>query len=405
MDTPMHIQIAEAAVDWLTGDCANFWNPFRRTIAKASNYPDYFAAGERTAEKNTQTDTAWREYNMIPNTDHPVVHAIFDPKKIRETYPAVINHWFEKIIENIKSGENEKAAKFIGTLSHIIGDTGQAAHTFDERPLKKLMPLGDKCFVIHSTIEKVMGKIETKKYEAKVLANSIEELNWQLIEELEILKQSNTAEVIPILKAIMDGDNVTAEASASRSLTSCAKLFADVLFTTWNIAFNKDIKLEDELKIQRLIPLCEHCDMLFNYGIMQDCIPGKTINEAVKLNLGAGDMRGIALLTDMAQSFKEERKAFVEYSIPCNTFKYFETEIGLNHYAVNKTKAIFKVKLDNKTVFTSEPLGKDNFGVKIKIKLGDAQRIQLYVCDARPAPCDTKFFYPIFANPKLTGRF
>ncbi len=405
MHGPMHIQIAESAVDWLTGDCASFWNPFRKTIAKASNYPDYFVAGERKAEKNEQTDIAWREYTMIPNSDTSVVHAIFDPKKIRETYPAVINYWFEKIIENIKSGEKEKAAKFIGSLSHIIGDTGSAAHTFDERPLKKLLPQGDKRFVIHSTIERVMGKIEVQKYKAKVLGNSIEELSWRLIEELEILKQSNTAEVIPILKAIVDGDNVAAEACASRSLTSCAKLFADVLFSSWNITSGGGYKADKELEIQNFIPLVEHCDMLFNYGVMKDHIPGKTINDSVALNLGYKDVSGISLLANMAPFFKSIRETFVEYSIPCNVFKYFEMEIGLNHYTVNETKAIFKVKLNSKTVFTSEPLGKDDFGVKIKIELGGSQRIQLYVCDVRPAPCDTKFFYPIFANPKLTDRF
>jgi len=62
------------------------------------------------------------------------------------------------------------------------------------------------------------------------------------------------------------------------------------------------------------------------------------------------------------------------------------------------------VKLDGKTVFTSEALGEDDPGVKIKVKLGDAKRLQLYVRDARKAPCDTKFFYPLFANPKLIER-
>ena len=401
----MHIQIAEAAVDWLTGDCANFWNQFRKAIAKSSNYPDYFSAGERTAEKNDQIDIAWREYTMISDANTPVVHTMFNPLKIRETYPSVINHWIEKVIENIKSGHNEKAAKFVGTLSHIIGDTGQAAHVFDERPLKQLLPQGDKRFIIHSTIEKVHGKIKAQKYGAKVLGSSIEELNWRLIEELEILKQSNTAEVIPILKSIMDDDDIASEASASRSLTLCAKLFADVLFSIWNIAFNKQNKAENELELRNLVPVNQACDMLFNYGIMIDRIPGKTLNKALALNLGSDkDVCGIALLTDMGQSFNEVRKAFVEYSIPHNIFKYFEAEIGLNHYAVNETKAIFEVKLDSKTVFTSKSLGKDDFGVKIKIKIDDAQRIQLYVRDARPAPCDTKFFYPVFANPKLTCR-
>jgi len=401
MDGPMHIHIAEAAVEWLTGDCAAFWKPLRKIIEKASNYPDYFAT---SAEKNALIDPDWREYTMIPDVDNPIAHAIFKPLKLRETYPAIINHWTAQTIACLKSGNNEKAAKFIGCLSHLIGDTGQAAHVFDERPLKRLLPQGDKRFIFHSTMEKVMGKIEAQKYDVKILGGSIKELNWRLIEELEILKQHNTAEVIPILKAIMDGDNHAAEASASRSVTSCAELFADLLVSIWNIASGKKTGLKNEFKLQDLVPVDQACDMLFNYEIMLDRIPGKTINEALTLNLGGEDVHGLALLADMAPFFSEVRRAFVEYSIPRNVFEYFESEIGLNHHSVNDTKAVFKVKLDGKIVFTSEALGKDDSGVKIKVKLGNAKRLQLYVCDARPAPCDTKFFYPVFANPKLTGR-
>ena len=404
MHGPMHIHISEAAMDWLAGDCAAFWEPLRETIAKSSNYPDYFAAGEIQAEENDKIDTDWREYTMIPEADNAVAHAMITPLKLRETYPPIIKHWTEQTISCLKSGDNERAAKFIGCLSHIIGDTGQAAHTFDERPLKTLIPQGNKRFIFHSTIEKVMGKIEKQEYKPGILAASLNELNWRLIEELEILKRHNTAEVIPILKAIMDGDNAAAEASASRSLTSCAKLFADLLVSIYNIISGNRKGLENDFKLQDLVPVNQACDMLFNYGVMIDRIPGKTIDEAVTLNLGGEDVQGIALLADMAPFFTKVRRAFVEYSIPSNVFKYFESEIGLNHNSVNETKAVFEVKLDGKTVFTSEALGKDDKGVKIKVELAKAELLQLYVRDARPAPCDTKFFYPVFANPKLSER-
>lgn len=401
MHGPMHIHIAEAAVDWLIGDCAAFWSPLREIIAKASNYPDYFATDSK---KNDQIDPDWREYIMIPAADNTLTHAMFDPLKLRETYPLMIKHWTAKIIEKIKSGDKEKVAKFIGTLSHIIGDTGQAAHTFDERPLKKLLPQGNKSFIFHTTMERVIGKIEAPEYDTKHLGGSIEELNWRLLEELEILKQRSTAEVIPLLKAIMDEDDAAAEASASRSVTLCAELFADVLFSIWNIASGKKDALKNEFELQNLVPADQACDMLFNYEIMIDRIPGKTVKKALSLNLGAGDVHGIALLADMAPSHKGVRRAFVEYSIPAGVFKYFESEVGLNHHSLNETKALFEVKLDGKTVFTSEELGKDDSGLKIKIELANAKLLQLYVCDARPAPCDTKFFYPVFANPKLIER-
>ena len=402
MHGPMHIHITETAINWLTGDCAAFWKPLKKTAAKASNYPDYFAAGESSAEENARIDNDWREYNTVPGAE--VVHTLIKPLDLRKTYPPIINYWNAKVVENIRSGSGEKSAKFAGCLSHLVGDSGQAAHTFDERPLKKLIPHGDKRFIIHSTIEKVMGRIEKKNYVPRNLGGSIDELNWRLLVELEILIYRNTAEVIPILTAIMNGDNKAAEASASQSLTLCAELLSDLLFSLWNIACGKNNGLENELNLCGFVPVSQYCDMLFNYGIMIDRIPGKTIDEALTLNLGGKDVHGIALLADMAPFFTEVRRAFVEYSIPASVFKYFETEIGLNRNSVNETKAIFKIKLDGKTVFSSKPLGAQDPAVNVKIELGNAKRLQLYVRDARSAPCDTKFFYPVFANPKLTKR-
>ena len=402
MHGPMHIHITEAAINWLTGDCAAFWTPLKKIAVKASNYPDYFAAGESSAEKNEEIDDDWREYNTVPSADP--VHASIKPLELRDAYPPIINYWNAKVVENIKSGSGEKAAKFAGCLSHLVGDSGQAAHTFDERPLKKLIPHGDKCFIIHSTIEKVTGRIKKKNYVPRNLGGSMDELNWRLLEELEILRNRNTAEVIPVLTALMDGNNSAAEASASRSLTLCAELLADLLFSLWDLACGKDKGGERQLDLCGFIPVRQYCDMLFNYEIMIDRLPGKTIDDSIKLNLGSGDIHGIALLADMGPSFSKVRRAFVEYCIPASVFKYFEAEIGLNRNSVNETKAIFKIKLDGKTVFSSKPLGAEDPAVKVRIKLGNARLLQLYVRDARPAPCDTKFFYPVFAKPVLTDR-
>ena len=404
MNTPMHKLIAEAAVSTLEGECAKFWDPLRGAMAKASNYPDYFAAGEIKADQHAQIDGDWREYTMIPSDGGTVAHSLITPLELRINYPPLIQYWNEAVVGNIKSGGLEKAAKFAGCLSHLIGDTGQAAHVLDERNFKYLFPQGENCFVIHSTIESVSGQIDQLVYHPRILARSLEELNWRLIEELEILKRWNMAEVVPMMQAILMQDYAKAETSASRTLVVCVQLFADLLFTLWNLAFDQIKHYNDRLELASLIPVEEHCDMLFNYGIMRDRIPSKKINEPLALDLGHGDVPGIALLADMSQSHKTVRESSVDYSIPRGVFKYLSAQIGLNRNSVNETKAIFKIKLDGEIVFTSNALGVEDSAVELKIKLKDAERIQLYVRDARPAPCDTKFFYPVFANPVLAER-
>ncbi len=388
----------------MTGKSAKFWRPLSEVIIYASNYPDYFAAGELQATKSDRIDHEWREYAMLPVSGNRNCHAVFKPLDIRNTYPEIIDHWLDAVFKNMSSGNKVKAAKFTGCLSHIIGDTGQAAHVFDERLIKQLLPQKDKCFIFHPAIEKISGKIPVEKYAPRQLASGLDELKWRLIEELEILKQRSTAEVIPIITAIMEDDHAAAQASASRTLTLCAKLFADLLFSIRHIIAEPDAKIPNVIDLRELVPLKQSCDMLFNYGIMIDRVPGKTIDQPLKLNLGDGDVPGIALLPNMAPNIVGGREAFVEYRIPRNTFQYFETETGLNRGSVNETEAIFMVMLDDNIAHVSDPLDINEPANKIKIELGNAQTLKLYVRDARPAPFDTKFFYPVFANPRLSGR-
>lgn len=404
MNTQMHIHIAETGVNWLSGDAAAFWKPFRKTVTLASNYPDYFAAGEMSAERNCELDQDWREYTMIPgDNNEAVVHTIFKPQAIRHSYAAPLRHWILKSIEAIKTGNIESAAKFAGCLSHIIGDTGQAAHVFEDQLIKQLMPQGDKCFAIHSAIEKVCGRIEAEQYAPRILGADIEELNWRLIEELEILRRQETCEVIPIMQAILQDDATTARASASRTASHCAELFCDLLYSLWSIASGKADVSVSEIDLRTLVPVNQYCDMLFNYEIMIDHIPGKEIDKPLPLAPGSGaDATGICLLANMAPNFRGVRETFVEYCIPTGKFNFFESEIGLNHHAVNQTSAVFSIELDGEKVFESDALDCENPPVKIKIALGHAQLLRLSARDSRAAPCNTKFFYPVFAMPELT---
>ena len=75
-----------------------------------------------------------------------IVHSIVKAMEIRRTYPETISWWTGKIINAIRAGDCETAAKFAGRMSHLIGDTGQAAHLLDYRlDLRELIPSNQNC--------------------------------------------------------------------------------------------------------------------------------------------------------------------------------------------------------------------------------------------------------------------
>jgi hypothetical protein len=400
----MHILIAQRGVEWLGGKAGEYWHALLEHVMKASNYPDYFAAGENSNAEHLHAEPQWKDYNLIPNEEGICEYLRFDPLELRRTYPDIINHWGAEIVKAVRAGENIKAAKFAGCLSHLIGDSGQAAHVFDDSLLIKLLPPGNKRFILHSAIEKVSGRIEGE-YTPAMLAGSLKEFNWRMLVELEMLKRRETAEVVPIVQAVLADNDVEAEASASRTATHCAELFADALYTLWAIAVDDVKDLPDEFDLKVLEPVAHFCDMMFNFEPMIDLIPGKSIDNPLPLDPGVNKViPGICLLANMAPHYTGTRETFVEYSIPAGVFKYFETVIGLNKFSKNQTEAIFKIELDGECVFQSEPLGQESSGLGLKLPLGNASTIRLSARDVRQAPCDTKFFYPVFGVPRLSGR-
>lgn len=407
MDGLMHELIVKAAANWLDGAAAELWRPQLKSLEQASNYPDYFAAGENSKAENRALEPDWREYTIVMDADGAPspAHAMTKSQELRGTFTDIIRVWNSKTLDALAVGQLERAAKFAGCLSHLVGDAGQTAHLFDERLVKRLFPQGDRLFVIHSAIERVHGTIVQTSHRSRLLGASLPELTWRLVEELELLQRREAAELAPIMQALLAQDQAAAKASASRTVTHCAELFTDVLFSLWAISCGETTAMATDLDLRSLIPLKENCDMLFNFGIVLDRAPGKNMDSTLPLDPGLGRaIPGIALLANMAPNFKGVRETSVEYLIPSGVFQNVECLAGLNHNQENQTDAIFEVRLDGRTVFRSGALGQNDAAVAVKVKLGSASTIEFYARDVRNAPCCTKFFYPVFAAPKLTGR-
>ena len=188
-------------------------------------------------------------------------------------------------------------------------------------------------------------------------------------------------------------------------------LLADTMATVMAIAGHLDCPVAP-IALTEIIPESYDVDNMFNYQPMINAIPGQSFDCPTPLNIGEGQTSGICLLPMMASSYTDLRKSYAEYCLPEGEFKYFSVKLGIQrfytpdevpHYSrSNETAGIFELRLDGRTVYRSEPIDDTTAPVFVKIPLGNAKKLMLYVRDVREPNPLTKFFYPVFAEPTLS---
>jgi hypothetical protein len=401
MNASDHKRIVENGLKYLPEPSVDYWMAYEDFLKDASNFPDIFWPGANSDPTYLKKYPRWKEYIHIPVGDKCVgIHPLHQPTEHWKTAPPILAYLIAKALEYMRNGTAAEAAIFAGVLSHVIGDTGQAAHVADHVQLSALFQEEEDSYLIHSFMEanpEVYYPEHT--YQARCLGNSEEELRWRLLHELAKLKKRSMRTIVPIMSALLKEDPKTAARYAAGSVGKCADLFADVLNSLYQVYQNKSCGLET-VSLLDLEPIAWHCDGMFNFLPQKNHIPGRKWNEPLPLDIGHGAQQGIALLPEMYPGFTGHRYAFIEYTLPKRVFQHFSCLCGLNRLADrNDTSGIFEIQLDGETAWQSSVMEANAESVEVKIELGNAEFIRLYVRDSREDAAATKFFYPCFIEP------
>ena len=228
MDGVMHMRMARWACRKVE-DKYPVWGAHIEDAAISSTYPDAYIFGEDAKDKSGW-DPLWRELDQIPTEQGPrPAQTIFDTLRLRETYPIVFRYLIHLSVESLRASRDELGVKAAGTLSHLIGDTVQAAHTTDNRMVTAMYPMGSWRYMTHAFMEAVFAELpDSVPYAPRLLADSEEMLCWRLCEELEKDKRLSIGEIPNLMGALRRGDQRAAEESAYRSAMTGAQLLADV---------------------------------------------------------------------------------------------------------------------------------------------------------------------------------
>ena len=158
MDGVMHMRMARWACRKVE-DKYPVWGAHIEDAAVSSTYPDAYIFGEDAKDK-TGWDPLWRELDQIPTEQGPrPAQTIFDTLRLRETYPIVFRYLIHLSVESLRASRDELGVKAAGTLSHLIGDTVQAAHTTDNRMVTAMYPMGSWRYMTHAFMEAVFAEL------------------------------------------------------------------------------------------------------------------------------------------------------------------------------------------------------------------------------------------------------
>ena len=411
MDGRMHRRTAAWACSHVED---NIWGKYTHEVSEAGTYPDEYVFGEADPDKNGW-DHWWRELTLIEHEGRmTTIHRVYDTLRLRETYPKVIRKLVNLALKAFQEGNEELAVKAGGVLTHLVGDTLQPAHTTDNRLVTWMWPQEryNTRFMTHPFMELVLCDIDDNiQYKPRTLGKDSDSFIWRLCEKLEKERMNQMGEIPILMNANFSHDTVAATASAERTALAAAQLDADIFHTISVLSGRVEDRIEESIDMTELIWTDCDVDNMFNYMPMINMIPSWSFDHGTLLDIGDGPTKGISILPMMAQSYLDIRKADVTYNIHRSGYQYFYCRLGVQRFRshdevpysarTNETSVRFEIRLDGKTVWTSEPLTDQDPAVPVCVSLGNADKLTIYVRDTRGPDALTRFVYPVVAVPML----
>lgn len=148
-----------------------------------------------------------------------------------------LRYFMQKAVESVQSGQIGDAARYMGTICHVIEDFGSPSHTVPGDNqftlLQQFMPptpvMQGK--LMHGPIENGDFKVSIDGYEPQLLGTTVEEASWRLLHRVhEVIINARSA-TVPIMQALYADDSAAVVKHQLRAATKDAQAVADAMHT------------------------------------------------------------------------------------------------------------------------------------------------------------------------------
>jgi len=148
-----------------------------------------------------------------------------------------LRYFMEKAVTSIKEGRIADAARYMGTICHVIEDYGSPSHTVPGDNqftlLQQFMPATPvmEGKLLHGPIENGDFAVTIGDYQPRLLGTGVEEASWRLLHRVHegIINARSTT--VPIIQALYAGDEKARVTHQLRAATKDAQVVADAMHT------------------------------------------------------------------------------------------------------------------------------------------------------------------------------
>lgn len=329
----------------------------------------------------------------------------------------VLRYFMEKAVIALKAGNKGDAARYMGTICHLLEDYGSPSHTVPGDNMFTLLqqfmppPDGMKGKLLHSPIENGTFEVSIKDYQPRLLGLTVEEASWRLLHRVHegIINARSTT--IPIIQALYANDPAAVLTSQLKAATMDAKVVADALHTILCLGSQKfDEKAQASLKsvgIATLSPL-EAVNLYFpqseffsapywGHARSGVILEGGTKEVPLKLRVAKD---GDAVEQEFVKGISAGMGKTLSFHLPKDVYQRFTVLAGLHPQLGAKGRVEFTVNGDGKPLATAT-LGGEDPSQLLDCDLTGVSQIQLVLTSRGLNP---KSNYAIWAEPTLLKR-
>jgi hypothetical protein len=269
--TPPHQQITRAAVDSLPPALQAKLGAEKETLIMVNcMYPDrYRALGNMNPERLPDPAPKWLaeisprsaenwariRAEMRPYCEMPDGRVIHNVTENRQEDVASLEYLLNAIIREIRRGDTVSAARYMGTLAHLLEDSTSPAHAgklpLVVMELRKLQPIpspppwagrlnehGGKLGPgnLHAAIELTTLPFTLAERRPRSAGKTVAEAAPKLLDRCYAIVAENRADLLEMVRATFADDRPVMDRLRSRAARQAAELLADAYYTVLTLA-------------------------------------------------------------------------------------------------------------------------------------------------------------------------
>ena len=326
-----------------------------------------------------------------------------------------LRYFMQKAVDSLMAGRTGDAARYMGTICHLIEDFGSPSHTVPGDNmftlLQQFMPptkvMEGK--LMHGPIENGDFAVNIADYQPRLLGSSVEEASWRLLHRVHEAIINARSTTVPIMRALYADDPAAVVTHQLRAATKDAQVVADAMHTIVCLGSAR-FNAEAEQRRQRVgvssfwpmeaVNLFYPQSHFFSapfWGHAFSNVVMEKGTKAVPIKLRVAGEDGGVSEKQFAEGISTGMGKSLTFHLPKGVYRRFTVVAGLQAGIGDQGKVEFTVLGDGKPLANAIVSGGEP-ALDLACEIRDVAQLQLKVVSRGS---DAKSNYAVWAEPVL----